>query len=91
MSTERAAHFTHGPRFFTEGEETMFEFVIDAGNRLGPRPATDADKEKHAAAWAEFEGSLAPSEPEPAEPEVITYAKEKHQQVKHRGKRAKAV
>lgn len=67
---ERAAHYTFGPRFFTEGDGVMFEFVIDSGNKVGPRPATDADKEKHAAAWAEFNGVEAPAAPEPAPPAV---------------------
>jgi hypothetical protein len=52
--TERNAHFTRGPRFSRVGDVVMFEFVIDAGNVIGPRPATDADKAKHEGAWREF-------------------------------------
>lgn len=52
---ERNAHFTRGPRFFCDGDVVQFEFVIDAGNVIGPRPATNADKTKHAEAWGEFE------------------------------------
>lgn len=51
---ERNAHFTRGPRFFRESGVVMFEFVIDAGNVLGPRPATEADYEKHGEAAAAF-------------------------------------
>jgi hypothetical protein len=43
-----------GPSFFRDGEAVLFQFVIDPGNVIGPRPATDADKIKHAAAWAVF-------------------------------------
>lgn len=52
---ERNAHFTRGPRFFCEDDVVMYEFVIDAGNVIGPRPATKADQAKHAEAWGEFE------------------------------------
>lgn len=51
---ERNAHFTRGPRFFREGEAVLFEFVIDATNVLGPRPANDGDRRIHAEAWREF-------------------------------------
>lgn len=51
---ERNAHFTRGPRFFREGDQVMFEFVIDAGNVIGPRAATKGDSEKHAEAWTAF-------------------------------------
>lgn len=53
--TERNAHFTRGPRFFREGDAVMFEFIIDAGNVLGPRPATKADSVKHDDAWVKFQ------------------------------------
>src|SRR4051812_8856014 len=52
--TERNAHFTRGPRFFREAGELMFEFIIDAGNVIGPRPATKADQANQPGAWAEF-------------------------------------
>lgn len=75
-TTERAAHYTFGPRFFTEGEETLFEFMIDSGNKVGPRPATDADKAKHAEAWAKFNGDPIPEAAEPTEPEVVQAGRE---------------
>lgn len=62
--TERNAHFTRGPRFFRGPEAVMFEFVIDAGNVIGPRPATKADQAKHPAAWREFEIDIPPIEAE---------------------------
>lgn len=52
--TERNAHYTKGPRFFREDGVVMFEFVIDAGNVLGPRPANKSDSLKHDEAWAAF-------------------------------------
>lgn len=45
-----------GPSFFAGDDgRAYFTFVIDSGNIIGPRPATDADKAKHAAAWAGYE------------------------------------
>ena len=52
MSTERAAVWTYGPRFFRDKGEVMFEFVIDAGNILGPSKATKADIDKYPEAYA---------------------------------------
>lgn len=44
-----------GPAFFRGDDGTVcFRFVIDTGNVIGPRPATRADQEKHAAAWSAF-------------------------------------
>lgn len=54
MTTERQSHFVHGPRFFMENGTIMFEFVIDHGNVIGPRPATQADYDKHKAAVDDF-------------------------------------
>lgn len=64
-AVERNAHFTRGPRFFREGDRLMFEFVIDATNTLGPRPANDGDKRTHSEAWREFERLDVPPPPEP--------------------------
>lgn len=52
--TERNAHFTRGPRFYREAGAVMFEFVIDAGNMIGPRLANKPDSEKHPEAWSAF-------------------------------------
>lgn len=41
-------------RFYREGDEVMFHFIIDEGNVIGPRPATKRDKWNHAAAWRAF-------------------------------------
>ena len=54
MSTERAAVFTHGPRFFRDKGEVMFQFQIDAGNTIGPRKATKADIDKYPEAYAKM-------------------------------------
>lgn len=43
-----------GARFFREGDEIMFEFVIDPSNIIGPRPATRIDQGRHAEAWEAF-------------------------------------
>lgn len=43
-----------GARFFREGEDLFFAYVMDASSILGPRPATTKDQEDHPAAWAEF-------------------------------------
>lgn len=43
-----------GARFFREGGEVMFRFVIDTANVIGPRPARPADQEAHPAAWRAF-------------------------------------
>lgn len=47
MNTERQAYYKPGPRFFEEEGELYFEFTIDGGNKMGPRLATDEDKEKY--------------------------------------------
>lgn len=52
--TERDLAPKVGPTFFKDGDITMFRFVIDTGNVVGPRPATRADQEKHAEAWSAF-------------------------------------
>lgn len=54
---ERLAVYEHGPRFFEQDGETMFEFRIDAGNVIGPRKATPADQKKHAKVWDAFVAS----------------------------------
>lgn len=79
MSLERNAMPTPGPQFFRADDGTaMFQFVIDGGNIIGPRPATKADQEKHQGTWAYFlrleaastagDASDGPSDPPPAEP-----------------------
>lgn len=51
---ERNAIPTIGAAFYREAGEVMFQFVIDTGNIVGPRPATKADSEKHPEAWHAF-------------------------------------
>lgn len=79
-TTERAAHYTFGARFFKDGDDLMYEFVIDSGNVIGPRPATDADKEKYPREWAEFNGDPLPAEPASAIPPVVEFGKKKHRE-----------
>lgn len=43
-----------GGAFWREDDVVQFRFVIDPGNVIGPRPATRADQENHAGAWAAF-------------------------------------
>jgi hypothetical protein len=63
MTTHRQAHYTIGPRFFVDGDRTMFAYRVDSSNEIGPREATKEDREKHPAAWQAFEaGRLAKKE-----------------------------
>lgn len=43
-----------GATFLREGDQVLFQFVIDSGNVIGPRPARSADQEAHPAAWRAF-------------------------------------
>ena len=52
--SERNIMPARGPRFFREGGEVLFQFVIDTTNILGPRPATRRDQQEHAGAWKAF-------------------------------------
>lgn len=54
MSTERQAVWTHGPLFFRDKGEIMFQFTIDAGNTIGPRKASKADIDKYPEAYAKM-------------------------------------
>jgi hypothetical protein len=68
---ERNARPIPGPRFERVDGEVLFTFVIDGGSIIGPRPATDADRENHAGAWREFAtADVAPEAVEP-EPELV--------------------
>lgn len=73
VSPERNAMPIRGARFWREGDELKFEFVIDPGNIIGPRPALKADSEKYPEAWQAFAAGEAaeaemPDAREPAEP-----------------------
>lgn len=53
---EVGAHFS-----VNEAGEEMFSFVIDGGSIIGPRKATDEDRQKHAEAYEDFlAGATAP-------------------------------
>lgn len=49
-----------------EGGEVLFQNVIDKTTVIGPRPATDADKEAYAGEWARFQAENPPPPPKPA-------------------------
>jgi hypothetical protein len=76
MPIERNAVYETGPKFSGEKAEdgkvkVMFSNVIDGGNIIGPREATDADKDAHPAAYADFlEGKTAKAEVEAAQAKV---------------------
>lgn len=48
-----------GARFYydADAETILFLNVLDATSRIGPRPATDEDREAHPDAWAVLEGT----------------------------------
>lgn len=52
LRIERNALPSRGARFFKDGRKTLFEFVIDPTNVIGPREATKADQDAHPEAWA---------------------------------------
>lgn len=61
---ERNAMPAPGPRFFRgDDERVMFEFVIDSGNIIGPRPATQVDQDKHVGAWRLFADAVGAAGP----------------------------
>ena len=51
---ERNALPPVGARFFREGAEVRFTFVIDTANVIGPREATRQDQERFPDEWAVF-------------------------------------
>ena len=56
---ERDARPSVGPQFLEIDGVTMFRFVIDSGNIIGPRLAKKADRVEHEGAWEAFnEGRL---------------------------------
>lgn len=70
-----------GAHFFRADDGVMFQFVIDPGNVIGPRPATKPDSEKYPEEWARFLADNIEPEPPPAvvqplpvEPEEIATA-----------------
>jgi hypothetical protein len=64
--TERLSVFRFGA-LFTKGDDgkDMFEFTVDAGNKIGPRPATAADKAKHQKAWLSYTAGVSIEDMEP--------------------------
>ncbi|KGM35709.1 hypothetical protein [Inquilinus limosus] len=67
MSRDRNAAPDVGAKFsLSDDGEELFSFVIDHGTTIGPRPATDEDREKHAEAYEAFLASA--PEPEGDDP-----------------------
>lgn len=58
MGMERFLQPTYGPRFYRVDGEDFFEHRIDSRNGVGPRPATQIDKENHPKLWAEYQAAL---------------------------------
>lgn len=86
--SERNAMPVKGATFWREDGEVMFQFVIDAGNIIGPCPASKSHSEMHPEAWSAFTRgeAVAPvTGPEvlsdrerepPAEPETVVAEKD---------------
>lgn len=68
MNAERQAVYEYGARFFRQDGEVMFEFVIDAMNKMGPKPADEHDITKHPDAYAKFEAAEDVNSEETEEP-----------------------
>lgn len=62
MNRDRDAAPNVGAQFsLAEDGTEMFAFVIDGGSTIGPRVATDEDRQKHAEAYEDFlAGATAP-------------------------------
>jgi len=59
----RQAVFHRGARFFERDGEILYEFNADASTRMGPRQATEADREAHPKAWEAFLEGREPESP----------------------------
>ena len=79
-----------GARFYEDDGELVFVNVLDATSRIGPRPATDEDREAYPDAWAVFEGTK--EDPITAFAPMITFSDppnlDKPQAVKAKGEKA---
>lgn len=53
-TTERNMLPSVGPVFFREGDDVLFQFVIDPGNIVGPRLARAQDVRAHGEAFQAF-------------------------------------
>lgn len=67
---ERNAMPEKGASFSREAGEVLFQFVIDAGNIVGPRPATKLDSERYPLEWAQFVAGETPPAPKPGPVEI---------------------
>lgn len=51
---ERDVMFKPGATFYQDGRKVMFRYQADSSSVIGPREATDADKEAFAFEWDQF-------------------------------------
>jgi len=58
MSVERNVGFSAGPLFLERGGEVLFQYTMDSSSVVGPRKATQADKDEHKGAWEAFNEGL---------------------------------
>ena len=54
IRSERNIGFSRGPLFLERDGVTLFQFTLDSSSVVGPRKATQADKEEHKGAWEAF-------------------------------------
>jgi len=54
MSVERNVGFSAGPLFLERDGEILFQYTMDSSSVVGPRKATQADKDEHKGAWELF-------------------------------------
>lgn len=74
VNTVRDVMPVRGARFYRDAEGTViFTFVIDTGNVVGPRKATEADSLKHPLAWSAFVTSDTPPEVVEVVPDARDY------------------
>lgn len=72
---EREVIVQRGAKFFRDHDTEMYEFVIDGGSKVGPRPATEEDKKTYPAEYALFQSQTA-AEPEAPKPNERTWIPE---------------
>ena len=54
IRSERNIGFSRGPLFLEKDGVTMFQYTLDSSSIVGPRKATQADKDEHKGAWEAF-------------------------------------
>lgn len=54
MSVDRNVGFARGPLFLERDGITMFQYTLDSASIVGPRKATQADKDEYKGEWEAF-------------------------------------